>query len=207
MIDRDYLHHIDYFYNRFARFYDLGEFVRRGTRQAVVTISGYKPGDLVLDVCTGTGEQALTFTKNGDRVVGIDIVRGVLLIAKIKSTETKPEWFEMDASNLSFRDKSFDIATLSLALHHMLESFQLLVLRELVRVTRRTIVIVELHTPTNPKLWSMWTFFASIFDQSEHMHDWAKQDFSSTCRKAGLRIDDQIVMTHGIHRVTKCVPF
>jgi ubiquinone/menaquinone biosynthesis C-methylase UbiE len=111
--DRDYLHHVNYFYNRFARFYDLGEFVRRGTRQAVVAISGYKPGDRVLDVCTGTGEQALTFTKNGALVVGIDIARGVLLNAKLKSAETKPEWLEMDASNLCFRDKSFDITTLS----------------------------------------------------------------------------------------------
>jgi ubiquinone/menaquinone biosynthesis C-methylase UbiE len=206
MNDRDYLHHIDYFYNRFARFYDLDKFVRRGTRQVVITISGYKPGDLVLDVCTGAGEQALTFAKNGGRVVGIDIARGVLLNAKLKSMEAKPEWLEMDASSLSFCDKSFDTTTFPLALHHMLEPCQLLVLRELVRVTRRTIVIVEPHTPANPQLWSLWAFFASIFYQSEHMYDWARQDFSSTCRKAGICIDHHIVMTHGIHRVTKYVP-
>jgi len=58
----------------------------------------------------------------------------------------------MDATKLHFEDGAFDISTIGFALHHMLEPTQRRVLAEMVRVTRRKIVIVEPHTPANPRL-------------------------------------------------------
>ncbi len=204
MSDNDYRKHVLDFYNRMAGFYDLIEFVRRGTRTRVLELSDFKAGDKVLDVCTGTGELALAFASQGATVVGIDLSRGMLDRAAKKNGYRNSTWLEMDATQLEFQDKTFDISTISLALHHMPEATQCHVLSEMVRVTRRQVVIVEHHTPSNPKLWTAWATIASWLDESEYLSDWVRQDLSKTCRSAGLRVKEQTVMTFGLHHIVLC---
>lgn len=202
MIDNDYLKHVLEFYNRMAGLYDLSEFIRRGTRRTVLALSDSRTGDKVLDVCTGTGELALAFASQGATVVGIDISRGMLDQAAKKNTHRRPTWLEIDATKLPFKDKTFDISTISLALHHMPETTQCCVLSEMARVTRRQVVIVEPHTPSNTRLWNIWATVAAWMDESEYMSDWVRQDLSETCRLAGLRVDEEVVTTFGLHRIT-----
>jgi demethylmenaquinone methyltransferase/2-methoxy-6-polyprenyl-1,4-benzoquinol methylase len=172
----------------------------------VVALSDLEAGDKVLDVCTGTGELALAFSFQGADVTGIDISRGMLSRATRKDGHQEITWLEMNATQLQFQDKTFDISTISLALHHMPEPVQRRVLSEMARVTRRQIVIVEPHTPANPRLWSVWAAVASWFDESEHMLDWARQDFARTCQTTGLKIERVQVTTFGLHRITLCTP-
>lgn len=207
MVKHDYLRHVLHYYNGFAKYYDLGEFIRRGTRHKVVALSGWRPGEKVLDVCTGTGELALAFARRGAEVVGVDIARGVLECAAAKPMHPEPAWLEMDVTHLGFEDGAFDISTISLALHHMLEPVQCCVLAGMARVTRRRIVIVEPHTPANPRLWPIWAMVSSWFDESEHLLEWVRQDFAGTCQAAGLKIIEEVqVTTFGIHRITLCTP-
>ncbi len=206
MTDHDYRRHILYFYNRFAKYYDLGEPVRRGTRHKAVALSGWQPGDRVLDVCTGTGELALAFARRGAQVVGVDIATRALECAAAKAVDPQPTWLEMDATKLHFEDGAFDISTIGFALHHMLEPTQRRVLAEMVRVTRRKVVIVEPHTPANPRLQPIWATVHSWFDESEYHQEWARQDFAGTCRAVGLEVDKVQLATFGIHRVTLCTP-
>lgn len=206
MAGRDYRHHVLGFYNRFARLYDLGEPFRRGTRRKAVEMSGWQSGDRVLDVCTGTGEQALTFARLGAEVVGIDLARGTLRCASKKAAPTRPGWMEADATALCFPDGAFDVSTVSFALHHMPEPTQRRVLGEVARVTRKSVVIIEPHAPANPRLHALWTVFLSCVDESEHLAEWVRQDFSATCRAVGLRVEAVHVATLGIHRLTLCAP-
>ena len=201
-----YLKHVLEFYNRMAGLYDLCEFVRRGTRREVLELSGFRISDRVLDVCTGTGEMALAFASQGADVIGIDISRGMLARAARKRSHRKPTWLEMNAITLPFKDDTFDISTISLALHHMPEATQCRVLAEMARVSRRRIVIVEPHTPANPRLWPAWVTIFSRLDESEHMCEWVRQDFAGTCQVAGLKIEEVRVTTLGIHRITLCTP-
>ena len=66
--------------------------------------------------------------------------------------------------------------------------------------------VVEPHTPANPWLWSIWAAISSWFYESEHMLEWARQDFAGTCRAAGLDTEGVLVTTFGIHRITFFAP-
>ena len=194
------------YYNRFAHLYDLGEFIRLGTRHKAITLSGWRPGEKVLDLCTGTGALALSFAAQGAHVVGTDIARAMLKRASAKGMKNDLAWLEMDSTELAFADDSFEVSVLSLALHHMPEAVQLRVLRELRRVTSRRVVIIEPDVPVKPNWVPAWKFVASIIDESEYMDEWADQDFIGTCESAGLRVGSVVVSTFGLHRIILCDP-
>ena len=91
-VNHNFRRHVLYYYNRFASLYDLGEFIRYGTRQKAVALSGWQPGETVLDLCTGTGGLALAFASLGAPVVGVDIARGMLKRAAAKSRGCDCAW-------------------------------------------------------------------------------------------------------------------
>jgi demethylmenaquinone methyltransferase/2-methoxy-6-polyprenyl-1,4-benzoquinol methylase len=205
-VNHDFRQHILYHYNKFATLYDLGEFIRRGTRRKAMELSGWQLGEKVLDLCTGTGELALTFVSEGADVIGVDLARGALKVASAKSMGNIPFWLEMDATHLGFADNSFEVSMLSLALHHMPEQVQVNVLKELVRVTSRRVVIIEPDVPVTPNWISTYVFVASIIDESEYMHEWVHQDLPRTCETAGLSVEAIISTTFGLHRILLCKP-
>ncbi|HLO13630.1 MAG TPA: methyltransferase domain-containing protein [Anaerolineales bacterium] len=205
-VENDYRWHVLEHYNRHAYFYDLMEFIRRGTRRKAMVLSGWRPGESVLDLCTGTGELALTFASQGAKVVGTDIARGMLKRAVTKSSNLGSTWIEMDATDLAFAENSFEISVLSLALHHMPIAVQLRVLKELRRVTTRRIVIIEPRTPTDPRWFTLWAGVASLIDESEYIQEWVHQDFTNTCYTAHLQVESVHVTSLGLHRIVLCDP-
>jgi ubiquinone/menaquinone biosynthesis C-methylase UbiE len=205
-VKRDYRWHILHHYNHHAYFYDRMEFIRRGTRRKAMILSGWRPGERILDLCTGTGEMALVFATQGAKVVGSDIARGMLKRAVTKSLGTASAWVEMDAVNLAFADRSFEISMISLALHHMPNPVQIRVLMELRRVTSRRIVIIEPEVPVDQRWSPLWSFVASIIDESEYMHEWVHQDFIKTCHMAGLNVESVHRTRFGLHRILLCDP-
>lgn len=205
-LNHNFRNHVLYYYNKFASLYDLGEIVRKSTRQKAVTLSGWQPGERVLDLCTGTGELGLTFANAGAPVIGVDLARGMLKRAHTKTRRADASWLEMDAMHLAFPDNAFDVAVLSLALHHMPEAVQINVLKELSRVARRKVVIIEPDVPVKPNWTPIWIFVAQIIDESEYMHEWAVQDFPATCHKAGLDVEMIHESTFGLHRLVVCTP-
>jgi ubiquinone/menaquinone biosynthesis C-methylase UbiE len=205
-INHNFRRHVLYHYNKFAALYDLGEIIRHGTRRKAMELSGWQPGEKVLDLCTGTGELALTFASRSANVVGIDLARGMLKVAAAKGGNGYSSWMEMEATRLGFADKSFEVGMLSLALHHMPESVQVNVLKELRRVTSRRVVIIEPDVPVKPNWVPTYVFVASIIDESEYMHEWVHQDLSKTCENAGLGVEAMISTTFGLHRILLCKP-
>ncbi len=204
--DGRYRRHVLYHYNRFAYLYDINEWIRSSTRQKAVQLSDWRPGEKVLDLCTGTGTLARTFAAQGANVIGVDIARGMLKRAISKTRGMKTSWSEMDATQLAFPDDSFEVSVLSLVLHHMPVSVQLCVLAELRRVTRRCVVIIEPDIPIDPRWIPLWTFVANVIDESEYMHEWVRQDFPGTCQAAGLNVNSIHSSSFDLHRIVLCTP-
>lgn len=204
--ERDYQRHVLYHYNRFAHLYDINEWIRSSTRQKAVHLSGWKPGERVLDLCTGTGTLARVFAEQGAHVVGVDLARGMLKRASLKTKHMNTSWSEMDATQLAFPDRAFEVSVLSLALHHMPVAEQLCVLNELRRVTSRCVVIIEPDIPVKPRWIPLWVFVANVIDESEYMHEWVRQDFPATCHVAGLRVNAIHGSSFGLHRILLCDP-
>ncbi len=84
----------------------------------MVDASGCGPGDKVLEICSGTCELSLAFARKGINTVAVDLARDMLRIGNRKSSYDNLDFLESDALQLPFKDKSFNVVAVSLALHH-----------------------------------------------------------------------------------------
>lgn len=109
-----------------------------------------RPGALVLDVCTGTGDIALALVRRGARAVALDFARRMMHIGRAKA-QGKPVAFVCgDALLLPFADDAFDAATVGFSLRNVASVAKLLA--EMVRVVRPGGWVVSLETSQPPRL-------------------------------------------------------
>lgn len=82
-----------------------------------------KDGAIVLDAGTGTGEAIKAILKNSNpsKVVGIDISKGMLKIAREKIKDKRVSFEVQDISTLPYPDNSFDVVTSTWALETLKE--------------------------------------------------------------------------------------
>ena len=86
-------------------------------KKAVREVMAVKP-NRVLDVATGTGDQAIALCRAGvDRVTGLDLSRGMLDVGieKIRRIQwsDRIEMMQGDSENLPFENDTFDAITVS----------------------------------------------------------------------------------------------
>ncbi|HET7338831.1 MAG TPA: methyltransferase domain-containing protein [Candidatus Dormibacteraeota bacterium] len=118
--------------------------------QEVLDLTQPSPGDLALDVATGTGNTAFALAPHVRRVVGLDVTREMLDQARRIAAERKilnAEWVIGDAERLPFDENTFDIYVVRAAPHHFpdVDAF----LREALRVLKpgRTAAFVDCAPP------------------------------------------------------------
>lgn len=116
----------------------------------VLDLARPQPGDLALDVATGTGHVALALAPHVRRVYGLDITREMLDQARRLTAERdihNAEWILGDVARLPFMDETFDLYTVRAAPHHFPDFDQFL--REAYRVLRpgRHAVFVDCAPP------------------------------------------------------------
>jgi demethylmenaquinone methyltransferase/2-methoxy-6-polyprenyl-1,4-benzoquinol methylase len=133
-----------------APFYDAIATPFSGVRDRVVNFTNAQKGSKILDVATGTGQQAFAFAKKGYEVIGIDISEAMLNVAKRINKFINAKFEVADATNLPFEDNSFDVISISFALYDMPLSIREKVLKEMVRVTKPQ-EIIELFIMIYPK--------------------------------------------------------
>jgi SAM-dependent methyltransferase len=106
----------------------------------------------ILDVATGSADIPLQIAKWARRhgfqvqIVATDVHPQMLEVARERCRSFAEIRIEVaNALSLPYEQSAFDVSLLSLALHHFESSEQLLVLREMARVTRVTVLINDLE--------------------------------------------------------------
>ena len=138
------------FYKVMSGFYDLLDviyFRKYETSPRKIVNKSIVSGDKVLDLCAGTGTNAVNIAKRDNSVIikGVDISKDMLVIAKSKAKKEKLnniKFYEMDATNMRFKDKCFDKILLSLVLHETDEDLAAKMIKEAIRVLKDDGIII-----------------------------------------------------------------
>ncbi len=134
-----------------ANWYDIffGRFVR-GLGRKVVESMIFDKSDSLLDVACGTGEQALIYARTFSKVTGLDLCEERLKRATEKAEENKIHNLRFlcgDATKMPFENNEFDYSSICLGLHAMNPLVRDGVLREMKRVSKKGIILVDYTTP------------------------------------------------------------
>jgi ubiquinone/menaquinone biosynthesis C-methylase UbiE len=89
--------------------------------EEVLVLCRPRPGDVAVDVATGTGHVALALAGYLERVIGVDLTPAMLDEARDLASMREVEnvdWVLGDAATLPFPDDSFDLYTVRSASHH-----------------------------------------------------------------------------------------
>ncbi len=185
-----------------ARLYDpfISLLRLKGVRRETVALSGARPGDRILDVCTGTGDVALAFAERCDDVTGIDHSAGMLTVAQEKNVGGRIRFLRMDATKLTFTDGAFDISAISFALHEMPPWAVEETLREMARVTRKRMVIVDYNRPQRRGLRALYIALISLIE-SRYFPHFIREDLGELLARCGLRIEREKSVHGGFVRV------
>lgn len=152
------------YYDIFSSFYDLiinlhSRDKSAGLRDFLVESSGVRPGDVVLDICTGTGSVAIRAGEEvkspGGKVVALDFSHGMLKKARRKikdSTRERVHLVEADVSSMPFADGSFDVVTCSHAMYELTAQARKEGLGEIRRVLKKggSFFMMEHEVPEKP---------------------------------------------------------
>ena len=91
-----------------AGYADVAELVADAPPSRLLALAAIEPDHTVLDVATGTGNVAIPAAELGAEVTGLDLVPGLLDIARTRDARGAVTWIEGDAEALPFEDASFD---------------------------------------------------------------------------------------------------
>lgn len=123
-------------------------------RQKMLEPISFSKGEIILDMCCGTGGATFFICEKADReskVVGIDLSTGQLEHAKKRMYRCDTEFIEGDVTNTFFPDNHFDKIFITHAIHELKREVRLTVIRESFRLLKMDgkLVIFELDKPTN----------------------------------------------------------
>ena len=203
-MDEEYYPYIKKSFSRWAHIYDIFTTPILEVRNKVVDFINAKSGSKILDVCTGTGKQAFAFAKRGYNVYGIDLSEGMLKVANRKNKYKNAKFEVVDATNVPFENKYFDVSCVSFALHDMPLSIREKVLTEMVRVTKPTgiIVIVDYDLPKN--IIGRYLIYHIVKSyESKYYPEFVKSDIRALLRKSGIEIEKERSVMLGTGRILK----
>ena len=118
-----------------------------------------EPGEKIIDVGGGTGlvAKVLRSKKQNDDIMVIDLSRSML--QKVKDSTLSV--IQGDVTTIPLRDETFTLAILINTIHHIDETKQQVVMREVFRILKKQgrIFIIEISHPN--------TFFSNLFIKIE----------------------------------------
>jgi ubiquinone/menaquinone biosynthesis C-methylase UbiE len=189
---------------KMARYYDLITFPIRAVREHAADLITGRDSLRILDVATGTGAQAFAFAKRGHNVVGVDLSDSMIRVAQKKNWQGSIKFEVADATHLPYPNDSFDVTTISFALHDMPLTIREKVLNEMVRVTKPhgSMVIVDYDLPKNRL--GRWLIYRLVrLYEREYYVEFIKSDLRGLLRQVGIEIVQERPVLMGAARMMK----
>jgi len=163
--------HIQQMFGSIARVYDLLNTLLslnfdKSWRKFAVKVSNVTPDAKVLDVCTGTGDLAIAYSKMlnvSGNVIGTDFCHEMVKLAdhklRKKNLSNKIEVLGADTLHLPFQDNYFQVSAVAFGIRNV--SDLRAGIEEMVRITAAggRVVILEFSQPTNPIFKAIYYFY------------------------------------------------
>ncbi|MBU3949065.1 MAG: class I SAM-dependent methyltransferase [Proteobacteria bacterium] len=123
-------------------------------------IAQIEPGSNLIDIGCGTGSLVFDLAKKCNSVTGVELSSKMFDYAKRRQLANKIQnirFIHGDAANLpDFKDKQFDYATFSMAIHEMPPDLRVKVLLEAKRIAKK-IIIADFAAPLPNNLMGIMT--------------------------------------------------
>ncbi len=130
-----------------------------------------KPNEKVIDIACGTGMQLFEVAKIASFVTGVDLSESMVNFATKTSRKRNiinTAFIVCDATDLSiFKEKRFDVALMTLALHQFPPNLYPAILNEMKRVANK-IIIVDYAVPLPKNYAGIGSRVAEFFAGREH---------------------------------------
>ena len=185
------------FYKLISGVYDLLDVIyfrnyANSPRKAV--IEAISKNDKILDLCTGTGTNAINIAKANPsaEIIGVDLSENMLKVAREKAdkADTKNiKLYKMDATKLDFKSNNFDKISLSLILHEMDDELRSKILNEAKRVLKKDGKIIITEWERSTKLSKRLLFMPIHLLEPKTYREFLKKDLYSYFAKYGLKIE------------------
>lgn len=147
-------------YDRANHLLSLG--IDNAWRRGAVRFAEIRPGERVLDVCSGTGDLAMALARAGAVVTGTDFCPEMLHHAVRKAASmkgAKPAYLAADTLHLPFPDETFDAVTVAFGIRNVADPVA--GLREMGRVLRPggRLLVLEFSKPRMPLVRAAYLFY------------------------------------------------
>lgn len=188
-------------YRIIARFYDVLDhtYFRNKVRSPRTAVMKFieESDQTVLDICTGTGANALEIARCREmsRVYGIDLSKNMLHMANEKRSRERlhnVKFKEMDAINMEFKNETFDVALLSLVLHETQTELASKIIKEAKRVLKDNgmLIVVEWEQPRS--LFQRLCFLPIKLCEPKGFHEFLYRDLQEYFHQYGLKVVDKV---------------
>lgn len=185
----------------------IDPFLDRVHRRAAAIID---PGVRVIDVACGNGTLALKMAKRAGQVTGIDLSKGSLVYAQNRARKlgrVNTEFLVQDANDLSaFGNLSYDVATISMAIHQFSPETGRHILDQLTKIARTIVVIDYAHPQPNNFNGFIVRTIERIAGREHFAHFNAYQrggGLEGIMERLGLESSDRVVAASGIFVIVK----
>jgi ubiquinone/menaquinone biosynthesis C-methylase UbiE len=155
-----------------------------------------KRGNLILDLCCGTGTLTILFAKllyKDCKIVGVDLSYGQIARAQKKNIYPNLEFKVMDANRLKFSNNYFDHVIISAALHEMDKDQRLNVLCEVRRVLKKggILLIFEHFEPKKVTFRILYNFYLGFIEKITSHSFEMQRNILKELKKSGFNILEQ----------------
>jgi ubiquinone/menaquinone biosynthesis C-methylase UbiE len=190
------------FFGAHAREYiDSASHARGASLERLVACTEPTGAEVVLDVATGAGHNALSFAPHVRRVVGLDLTPGMLAaacgLARTRGA-SNVTFCQGDSERLPFANDSFHVVTCRIAPHHFPDVAR--AVQEMARVCQPggCVAIVDNITPEDADTCTYINAFEILRDPSHH---WAYplSQWRQFLAQARLQLDTEEILPKAMH--------